>query len=40
MQFDPTSDWVSEAFIAPAEVMLKNKDPLTVAYLARVLRVL
>ena len=28
MQFDPTSDWVSEASIAPAEVMLKNKDPL------------
>ena len=29
MQFDPTSDWVSEASIAPAEVMLKNKDPLS-----------
>ena len=28
MQFDPTSDWVSEASIKPAEVMLKNKDPL------------
>ena len=28
MQFDPTSDWVLEASIAPAEVMLKNKDPL------------
>ena len=27
MQFDPTSDWVSEASIAPTEVMLKNKDP-------------